>query len=77
MAPYRALVRAGGSIVVLIGADQLNLDRSRASEAPVLLVGGADYFDGIFVAGIMAGVLAGINSGGGRRDDKFDAPRRR
>lgn len=57
------LAYAGGSLGVLIGADLLNLDKLRGLGAPVLSIGGAGTFDGIFVTGIMAVLLAGLTGG--------------
>ncbi|HXY57105.1 MAG TPA: DUF1614 domain-containing protein [Methylocystis sp.] len=54
------LAYAGGSLGVLIGADLMNLDRLQGIGAPVLSIGGAGTFDGIFVTGIMAVLLAGL-----------------
>src|SRR5208283_4169030 len=58
------LAYAGGSLGVLIGADLLNLNRLQGLGAPVLSIGGAGTFDGIFVTGVIAGLLAGVT---GRR----------
>ena len=58
------LAYAGGSLGVLIGADLANLDKLRGLGAPVLSIGGAGTFDGIFVTGVAAVLLAGIT---GRR----------
>jgi uncharacterized membrane protein len=57
------LAYAGGSLGVLIGADLLNLDKLRGLGTPVLSIGGAGTFDGIFVTGIMAVLLAGLTGG--------------
>jgi uncharacterized membrane protein len=57
------LAYAGGSLGVLTGADLLNLDRLRGLGTPVLSIGGAGTFDGIFVTGIMAVLLAGLTGG--------------
>jgi uncharacterized membrane protein len=57
------LAYAGGSLGVLIGADLLNLDKLRGLGTPVLSIGGAGTFDGIFVTGIMAVLLAGLSGG--------------
>ena len=46
-----SLAYAGGSLGVLIGADLLNLDKLQGLGAPVLSIGGAGTFDGIFVTG--------------------------
>ncbi|HLH10825.1 MAG TPA: DUF1614 domain-containing protein [Methylovirgula sp.] len=52
------LAYISGSMGVLIGADLLNLDRVRGLGAPVASIGGAGTFDGIFLAGIIAVLLA-------------------
>ena len=70
------LAYAGGSLGVLIGADLLNLDQLQGLGTPVLSIGGAGTFDGIFVTGMMAVLLAGF-TGGGRRSDEIQAPRPR
>jgi uncharacterized membrane protein len=54
------LAYAGGSLGVLIGADLLNLNKLQGLGTPVLSIGGAGTFDGIFVTGIMAVLLAGF-----------------
>ena len=69
------LAYAGGSLGVLIGADLLNLGKLQGLGAPVLSIGGAGTFDGIFVTGMMAVLLAGFTGGGGRRDEWVEAPR--
>jgi uncharacterized membrane protein len=50
----------GGSMGTLIGADLLNLDKISGLGAPVASIGGAGTFDGIFLTGILAVLLAGI-----------------
>jgi uncharacterized membrane protein len=57
------LAYIAGSLGTLVGADLLNLDRIRGLEAPVASIGGAGKFDGIFLTGIVAVLLAGILSG--------------
>lgn len=52
------LAYVSGSLGVLIGADLLNFDKLQGLGAPVLSIGGAGTFDGIFVTGIMAVLLA-------------------
>jgi uncharacterized membrane protein len=43
----------------LIGADIIRLSKSfRELRAPMLSVGGAGVFDGVFISGVMAFVLA-------------------
>jgi len=54
------LAYAGGSLGVLIGADLANLDKMRGLGAPLLSIGGAGVFDGIFIAGAAALLLAGL-----------------
>jgi uncharacterized membrane protein len=44
----------------LIGADLTNLDKVRGLGAPVASIGGAGTFDGIFLTGIVAVLLAGF-----------------
>ena len=47
-----------GSMGALIGADILNLGRVAEMGAPVVSIGGAGTFDGVFLTGIIAGLLA-------------------
>ena len=56
------LAYIGGSMGTLIGADLLNLDKIGGLGAPVAYIGGAGTFDGIFLTGILAVLLAGIAS---------------
>lgn len=56
------LAYIGGSMGTLIGADLLNLDKIGGLGAPVASIGGAGTFDGIFLTGILAVLLAGIGS---------------
>ena len=56
------LAYVGGSMGTLIGADLLNLDKIAGLGAPVASIGGAGTFDGIFLTGILAVLLAGIAS---------------
>jgi uncharacterized membrane protein len=56
------LAYIGGSMGTLIGADLANLNRIGGLGAPVASVGGAGTFDGIFLTGILAVLLAGIVS---------------
>jgi len=56
------LAYIGGSMGTLIGADLLNLDKIAGLGAPVAYIGGAGTFDGIFLTGILAVLLAGIAS---------------
>jgi uncharacterized membrane protein len=56
------LAYVGGSLGTLIGADLLNLDKLHGLGAPVASIGGAGTFDGIFVTGILAVLLAGLGA---------------
>jgi uncharacterized membrane protein len=57
-APRTAFV--AGTLGTLIGADLLNLGDLNLMNAPVVSIGGAGTFDGVFVTGIGAVLLAGI-----------------
>jgi uncharacterized membrane protein len=62
------LAYVAGTLGTLIGADLLNLGRIQGLGAPVASIGGAGTFDGIFVTGILAVLLAGLplrRAGGG------------
>jgi uncharacterized membrane protein len=56
-----AVAYAGGSLGTLIGADLLNLGAVRGLGAPVASIGGAGTFDGIFLTGIVAVLLASLS----------------
>ena len=56
------LAYACGSLGTLIGADLMNLGRMRGLGAPVMSIGGAGTFDGIFVVALIAVLLAAIVS---------------
>jgi uncharacterized membrane protein len=47
-----------GSLGTLIGADLLNLGKVQELSAPIVSIGGAGRFDGIFMTGILAVLLA-------------------
>ena len=47
-----------GSMGTLVGADILNLGQIARLGAPVVSIGGAGTFDGVFLTGILAGLLA-------------------
>lgn len=51
-----------GSLGTLIGADVLNLGKMKGLGAPIASIGGAGTFDGIFVTGLFAVVIAGLAS---------------
>ncbi len=53
-----AVAYIGGSLGTLIGADLLNLGAVHGLGAPVASIGGAGTFDGIFLTGIVAVLLA-------------------
>ena len=55
------LAYISGSLGTLIGADLLNLGRINGLGAPVASIGGAGTFDGIFITGILAVLLASIS----------------
>lgn len=57
-----ALAYVSGSLGTLIGADLLNLDRIQGLGAPVASIGGAGTFDGIFLTGILAVLMASLFS---------------
>jgi uncharacterized membrane protein len=59
-----ALAYAGGSLGTLIGADLLNLSSIEGLGAPVASIGGAGTFDGIFLAGIIAVLIASLTGRG-------------
>jgi uncharacterized membrane protein len=54
------LAYASGSLGTLIGADLLNLNRIQGLGAPVASIGGAGKFDGIFLTGLVAVLLASL-----------------
>ena len=53
-----ALAYISGSLGTLIGADLLNLGIVQGLHAAVLSIGGAGTFDGVFLTGILAVLLA-------------------
>ncbi|MFO7809033.1 DUF1614 domain-containing protein [Guyparkeria sp.] len=53
-----AIAYVGGTLGVLIGADLLRLKDIRKMGSPVASIGGAGTFDGIFITGIIAVLLA-------------------
>jgi uncharacterized membrane protein len=54
------LAYISGSLGTLIGADLLNLGKVEGLGAPVASIGGAGTFDGIFLAGVLAVLLASL-----------------
>jgi uncharacterized membrane protein len=57
------LAYVGGCIGVLVGADLLNLGQLRSLGAPVASIGGAGTFDGVFLTGVIAVLLASLVTG--------------
>ena len=57
------LAYIGGSLGVLIGADLLNLGDLQSLGAPVASIGGAGTFDGVFLTGVIAVLLASLVTG--------------
>ncbi|MEJ2656175.1 MAG: DUF1614 domain-containing protein [Desulfobacterales bacterium] len=55
-----ALAYISGTLGTLIGADLLNLGKIQGLGAPIASIGGAGTFDGIFMTGILAVLLAGL-----------------
>jgi uncharacterized membrane protein len=55
-----AVAYVGGTIGTLLGADLFNLGRIRDLGAPVASIGGAGTFDGVFLTGILAVLLASL-----------------
>lgn len=47
-----------GTLGTLIGADLLNLGRMRSIGAPIVSIGGAGTFDGVFLSGLLAVLLS-------------------
>jgi uncharacterized membrane protein len=64
------LAYISGSLGTLIGADLLNLGRVEGLGAPVASIGGAGTFDGIFLTGILAVLIASIFSPYENPDDR-------
>jgi len=56
-----AVEYVGGSLGTHIGADLLNLGKIQGLGAPVMSIGGAGTFDGIFLTGILAVLLASFS----------------
>jgi uncharacterized membrane protein len=59
-AAVAGLAYVGGTLGILLGADLLNLHKIKRLGAPVASIGGAGTFDGVFITGIVAVVLAAI-----------------
>jgi uncharacterized membrane protein len=69
-APRTAFI--AGTLGTLLGADVFNLGHIRDLGAPVASIGGAGTFDGIFMIGIVAVLLAGLPGSGSEslRDER-------
>jgi uncharacterized membrane protein len=63
------LAYIGGSMGTLIGADLMNLGKIQGLGAPVASIGGAGTFDGVFLVGIVAVLLASLIQPSPRRAD--------
>ncbi len=55
-----AIAYVSGVLGTLIGADLLNLHRITKLGAPVASIGGAGTFDGVFLSGVMAVIIAAL-----------------
>jgi uncharacterized membrane protein len=55
-----AIAYVSGVLGTLIGADLLNLHRITKLGAPVASIGGAGTFDGVFLSGIIAVIIAAL-----------------
>jgi uncharacterized membrane protein len=60
IAPQQAAATAyiAGTLGVLIGADVLHVSNLRKMHVPVASIGGAGTFDGVFLTGLLAALLA-------------------
>ena len=67
------LAYIAGSMGTLIGADLLNLDKIQGLGAPIASIGGAGTFDGVFLSGILAVLLAPV-AGKPRRRYSLEEP---
>lgn len=61
------LAYVAGSLGTLIGADLLNLGKISGLGAPIASIGGAGTFDGIFLTGILAVLVASLRRGATQR----------
>jgi uncharacterized membrane protein len=55
-----AVAYVAGTFGTLVGADLLNLPRVRSLQAPMVSIGGAGTFDGVFLTGLVAVLLASL-----------------
>ncbi len=68
------LAYVSGSIGTLVGADLSNLDKIHGLGAPIASIGGAGTFDGVFLTGILAVLLASLRVSGTRPSPTADSP---
>lgn len=59
-ASAKTIAYTAGVIGTLIGADLVNLPKISKLGAPVASIGGAGTFDGVFLSGIIAVIIAGL-----------------
>jgi uncharacterized membrane protein len=55
-----AVAYVAGTFGTLVGADLLNMPRVRSMRAPMVSIGGAGTFDGVFLTGLVAVLLASL-----------------
>jgi uncharacterized membrane protein len=55
-----AVAYVAGTIGTLVGADVLKMPRVRSLRAPMVSIGGAGTFDGVFMTGLVAVLLASL-----------------
>jgi uncharacterized membrane protein len=55
-----AVAYVAGTFGTLVGADLLNMPRVRSLRAPMVSIGGAGTFDGVFLTGLVAVLLASL-----------------
>ncbi len=55
-----AVAYVAGTFGTLMGADILNMPRVRSLQAPMVSIGGAGTFDGVFLTGLVAVLLASL-----------------
>jgi uncharacterized membrane protein len=69
------LAYIGGSLGALVGADLSNLDKVQELGAPVASIGGAGTFDGVFLSGVLAVLLASFFTPSHTREREFASSR--
>ncbi len=68
------LAYISGSLGTLIGADLLNLGKVQGLGAPIVSIGGAGTFDGIFLAGVLAVLIASLSRAAAEPSAKEQPP---